>query len=553
MQNRSQSANPLSPTAKRSLEQCDYSEEDDFGYLQSDEEWILKKFEKLRDSEKPVLECFLHQLHQTDSKTINSQYVNDFFQQLFDVEVINQMHQERRKVEIKSIFLATIVRELLLRTETVTSMEEARFTFLEKYSFLKNQEGTTTELTWLNRYERALRFLLPLMSPVGNKQYFLTTGTHLQGSDVFVEYITGGANRPETQRRVDIFEALTNVKPKPRAPKNMKKNQIKTEPEVKRGRGRPRKNPLPSPTNSISSATSEQPRSVKMEVTPPSPLLPPPAPYVMNQPTLNVSAAIEVKEDEDLYNLTDEEFIHRLMSLDEETTTDMDLVAGDDDISIRTPILYAPYHQTTQNPHNLLTVPASSSSYFNFEFMDSIYSLPSFDEDNDNNMIVHHMHHQQESTTFMNPYYLNIPTVDESDLVGKKRALSLNEIELEDEDLEMLLDIDADDEGVESCSPIHSYKLKSPTPQHKRLIALHRSRGFAKIPVHEPVPTSTIPQGEASEFPNRSIISYRFNIASVSSQDSTDMSTVESSFEPDDFDEDEIVNDIDACFEGLII
>lgn len=187
MQNRSQSTNPLSPTAKRSLEQCDYSEEDDLRYLQSDEEWISKKFEKLRDSEKPVLECFLHQLHQSDSKTINCQYVNDFFQQLFDVEIINQMHQERRKVEIKSIFLATIVRELLLRTETVTSMEEARTTFLEKYSFLKNQEGSTTELTWLNRYERALRFLLPLMSPVGNKQYFLTTGTHLQGSDVFVE------------------------------------------------------------------------------------------------------------------------------------------------------------------------------------------------------------------------------------------------------------------------------------------------------------------------------------------------------------------------------
>jgi hypothetical protein len=45
---------------------------------------------------------------------------------------------------------------------------------------------------------------------------YLTVGNHLEGSTLYTTYITGGANRPETERRVKIFDSLCQVQPRKR-------------------------------------------------------------------------------------------------------------------------------------------------------------------------------------------------------------------------------------------------------------------------------------------------------------------------------------------------
>jgi hypothetical protein len=54
------------------------------------------------------------------------------------------------------------------------------------------------------------------MPPERNKILFLTVGNHLEGSTLYTTYITGGANRPETERRVKLFDLLCQVQPRKR-------------------------------------------------------------------------------------------------------------------------------------------------------------------------------------------------------------------------------------------------------------------------------------------------------------------------------------------------
>lgn len=536
---------------KRTLESCSFSEDDDLQYLLNDQEWIEKKSEKLRENEKVGLVLCVQQLRQMDTPLITTDYLTDFFNTFIDADSVNAMTLKRR-VEVRSIFVATVVRELILRIETSGSMEYNRSQFLDKYPFLKNQEGTDTELTWLNRFERALRYLAPLMVPLGNKQYFLNVGAHLQGSDIYVEYITGGANRPETQRRVDLFEAVTNVKPKPRAPRNMKK--LITEPAIKRGRGRPRKDPnQPSVPSANTSKTLKKTKAVqKMDCDDHMQSVPFDYPQI---PASNYCAI-----DDELYEFTDEELLDRLRSIDEETDIDpMDLIFDlDVPTACRTPTVFSQYGMVTENnmffreeEHPVTATHAFSPA--GFYYGDSTYSqrtvmyaneaaddlvipeIEMLDQDDQEDM------DDEEDNTYQPMKFIRRPT---SFISGKKRTLSLNDL-LDKEIEEFLMAIDGDDEK-ENDEDNANHQIT------KKMISLQRSRGFAKIPIAD-IPIHNAATNDSGEFPNRSIISYRFNIASVSSQDSTDISTVDS-IEPDeDVGEDEIVNDVEACFEGLLI
>ena len=227
------------------LKSCRFSDNDDLEYLRSDVQWVESRGEKLSFQEKTALAKLVFNLHDMSTDQLNPRFLLRLLNECFDRTYMKSLAQEKRKHDIKAIFTATVVRELILREETVETMKQARETFFETFPFVAEQEGTNTELTWLNRYARALKYLMRVLPPAGNKQTYLNVGANLEGSSVFTEYITGGSNRPETQRRVDIYVEVTEVTPKKRINRIVKKPKKVVEINgVRRGRGRPRKNPL---------------------------------------------------------------------------------------------------------------------------------------------------------------------------------------------------------------------------------------------------------------------------------------------------------------------
>jgi hypothetical protein len=373
------------------------------------------------------------------------------------------------------------------------------------------------------------------MLPNGNKQFYLNIGAHLQGSDTYTEYITGGANRPETQRRVDIFETITNVKPKTRAPRNSKKKDDET--LVKRGRGRPKKMSTGESTEIKSEETPKKTLSKttscrKMNLSE----LPAYENYMME--TFQNHTTIDQKNnlfEEEFYSLTEEEMLQEIIDLDNQQDNlddedDMNAILDYDNVSFRSPLSFA---YSPCNPVELVgSSVKSNSSYHSNKPQLSINCTEVMNYEEKDEMMV-------------------VDVVNENLLTGKKRALSVNEL-FSPEDIELLLTMDTDHEFEDDHEDDEEEEDQEKISQkHKRLISLHRSRGFAKIPLNEPVPVQCYSPLPDSEFPNRSILSYRFNFASIGSHDSTD---VEESVEPDDFDEDdELVNGIDACFDGLTI
>lgn len=228
------------------LQTCTFCDKDDLEYIRSDVRWIESRAEKLTYEERTALAKLVFNLHEMNVDMIDESFIMRLMGECFDRHYLKCLAQEKRKHDIKAIFIATVVRELILREETSEAMIEARQNFFNNFPFLAEQEGTNTELTWLNRFARGLKYLTRVLTPAGNKQTYLNVGANLEGSSVFTEYITGGSNRPETQRRVDIYVEVTEVIPKKRTCKTPRKNPPKKLeiPGVKRGRGRPRKNPL---------------------------------------------------------------------------------------------------------------------------------------------------------------------------------------------------------------------------------------------------------------------------------------------------------------------
>lgn len=243
---------------KRLLGSCSFDDEDDISYLRNDVAWIDSKTEALSDIEAAALFKLVQRTQRLDIEMISSRFAKRVLTDYFEKEFLEELTPERRSF-LKCLFLAAVVRELIIRNETYSRMEDARTLFLQRYPFLMNQEGSNTELTWLNRFERAMRYTSLILPPKGNKKNYIDIATHLQGSDVFTQYIPGGANPPTTQRRVDIFIHLTGVEVVKRAtPRNMTpKTPSNASLIAKRGRGRPRKNPLmltpsPQPVNNKS-------------------------------------------------------------------------------------------------------------------------------------------------------------------------------------------------------------------------------------------------------------------------------------------------------------
>eukprot|EP01040_Poterioochromonas_malhamensis_P012250 gene12250-13395_t len=227
------------------LSKCCFTEKDDLAYLTDDITWIESRAPRLETHEKQYLSELIILLHGMDPSSFNKKFFHHVWKNCF-----NKSGREdcKRQNLVRNIFLAAIIREVILRTETSESMTKNRESFLEEFDFLQNEEGTDEELTWLNRYARALKILSEIYNE-GKKTLMMGVAAHLQGSSVFTEYTTGGANKPETSRRVRLHEMITGYAPKKRPPRDGKK-ESPSQATVKRGRGRPRKSPMSSQINS---------------------------------------------------------------------------------------------------------------------------------------------------------------------------------------------------------------------------------------------------------------------------------------------------------------
>jgi hypothetical protein len=258
---------------KNLLMNCTFCEENDIDYLKDDQYWTKSKVEKIAAEEKAALDDLVCRLHGMEKEVINVRFVSKLLIDCFDKAYLKQLSSDKRKQEVKAIFIAAVVRELILRDQESEEERMRRTSFLSRFPFLLQGEGSNLELTYLNRYERALSYIMKIGLPAaGNKQLYMNIGAQLEGSSVFTEYITGGSNRPETQHRVDIFVDLTKIQPKKRNGNGKsclnritarKRSCSSFSPErnttpTTRGRGRPRKFYSP-PSPSLKFQSTKEP------------------------------------------------------------------------------------------------------------------------------------------------------------------------------------------------------------------------------------------------------------------------------------------------------
>jgi hypothetical protein len=230
------------------LVDCLFLVEDDLEYLKDDEVWLKSKLEILSEEEAIYVGGLMQEVRQLSVDLMTSRYAKRVVQDYCSHRKLKLEHKNK----LRALFLSVIVRELILKLETPFEMEKARHTFLERYPALWNELGSDLELTWLNRFERAMKHLMRILSAKGNKGAYIGVGTHLQGSEVHIQYRSGGCVTQQTKRRIDLFEALTGVKPVKRSPRNNDKKTPKK-------RGRPRKHPIDEeqPRYTVSSPSSD--------------------------------------------------------------------------------------------------------------------------------------------------------------------------------------------------------------------------------------------------------------------------------------------------------
>jgi hypothetical protein len=210
------------------LAHCKFLAENDYDYLVSESDWIQRVTSKslMNTYEVDQLRKLMADIARNDITYINELFNIGVLKCYFTKADFSYSHRQNNtnisgtasqdKFQIKAAFISTIIRHLIMREWSENTGKDDRDGFLERYPFLNEEIGSNIELTWLNRFERSLRCLKRYIPAERNKILYLTVGNHLEGSTVYTTYITGGANRPETERRVKIFDQLCGLVPKKR-------------------------------------------------------------------------------------------------------------------------------------------------------------------------------------------------------------------------------------------------------------------------------------------------------------------------------------------------
>jgi hypothetical protein len=149
---------------------------------------------------------------------------------IFNKHEQSHLRRHKRSAAIKFAFTVLLVLHFILREEKINNQKwETQFNnrvlpALALSKQAKINDASPEELSLLVAFYRATVYLKDLMPAKQNKNLFIKVAAKLEGSNI--TYVTGGNNSPQTQRRVDIFELVTDVKPrdrdntKPRKPKH---------------------------------------------------------------------------------------------------------------------------------------------------------------------------------------------------------------------------------------------------------------------------------------------------------------------------------------------
>jgi hypothetical protein len=188
-------------------------EASNFDYLMTDVKFGENKKLWLQDIEFETLLKLIGHLKSTPTVFINHHYIRNILKTYFDQSYLKKLTETHRKITVKAVFIAAIIRFLILSSKDDYS-DASRDSFLDKYPEFDSVESKW-ELLALIRFERSLQIALQYLQGKGNKQLLLSIAAHLEGSNM--QYVTGGQPSPGTKRRVLIFERLSGVRPVKRA------------------------------------------------------------------------------------------------------------------------------------------------------------------------------------------------------------------------------------------------------------------------------------------------------------------------------------------------
>ena len=145
--------------------------------------------------------------------------LDKILQQRFDKGKQTLLRKEKRSSEVKQAFVLLLIQRKLLREESSFNEMEWKQKFYEivypKLQLLnkcKMEFASQSELIYLVRFYYITVLLNDLLPPKQNKNLFIRVAGELDGS--MRKYVTGGKNSPETQRRAEIYELVTGVRPR---------------------------------------------------------------------------------------------------------------------------------------------------------------------------------------------------------------------------------------------------------------------------------------------------------------------------------------------------
>ncbi len=181
-------------------------------YMEDDEQWIKEKCGHLEVGEQPCIAQLVRYLQSLPDNAINLRFVRNIMSEHFTTNYIKQLTANQRRTSVHAVLLSTVIRHVIFRRSVPDYRMLTREELISQYPSFSTYNAE--EITYLRRFERALRCALHLVPGDRNKQLLLSVGAHLEGSHRM--YVTGGAASRTTRMRTDIYKNLTNVEPIPR-------------------------------------------------------------------------------------------------------------------------------------------------------------------------------------------------------------------------------------------------------------------------------------------------------------------------------------------------
>ena len=140
----------------------------------------------------------------------------------------NEVKKMNGTKQNKICLIAMLVLRIMIATERVEEEFQWEINFhenilpaLRAHKKAKMEYANQQEMNFLIAYYRAMTYLSRIMTAANNKLLFIHVAAMLEGS--FKEYVTGGQNTAETERREFIFQLVTNVTKRNRKPSPSRK------------------------------------------------------------------------------------------------------------------------------------------------------------------------------------------------------------------------------------------------------------------------------------------------------------------------------------------